>query len=811
MTPLLAALLATRLSAQAAEPACPADRQAVQVMDEVGTWELCQLADGTRDGPAELRRYDGSLAARGAFEAGERSGEWRMYAQTGTTAQVGPYLAGQRSGVWSTFSANGEIAATITWWPASEPQTRRLAPPDRRLAWSRQLVGSARRITPLGDHLLVEHGRTWTLLDAATGEERWSVALPAALRPGLATSDRAVAAITGPGEVLVVEVATGAARRIRTNLGATHIVDIADSHLVVREGAGRIEALDPVTGASLWRTRLATDDVAPVVVSAGVVAVVRGRDVRALRLDRADQPAWQSRLDHSVAQLAAGWGGDRVYALDQRGELVALGAATGRPQWTRELSGVAGKASGVTLRDDAHALVVGTGDRLLAFGRDGQPLADDPLPKEAAFGGDLLGDLRCFSSREGALRCGSARLHSVDWSLATGPLSHPPVILGDAVVVAGVGGRLSAVDAALAAASTDATPEDARVLDPALPLLLDYTDGSFGMEGVSASAPLLELVRATDTPGCRRHEALLDLGRATIDATGEPWDPAEARTLAVPLLAIEETSLDSPADLDPDPWDVEDRGHRWSVSYWTEWRPQLRELAALGDDAAAAAEVDRLLRCDGPAARFEGTAVLQDGLVERRIAGRISARPVPHALDGLPGCLIDVSLAGVPLGTWSSPSLPGWVELGLTLDDRGGGDAASLSLPPVGVAGFPDGPVDGLLEIDALRPGADERESIHIDGELWLERLLPFEPSPSADPGDLVVYDGDAEVLRLPADGLLYAEIGTHPDGVTAPVVSWTSWVRLRGRQASSPAQNRFVRVWSAEVCEDEGAAELGE
>lgn len=812
MIALLAGLLSVSLSAAAAEGSCPPDRQSVQVMDETGTWDVCQLADGTRDGPATLRRYDGSLAARGDFDDGERSGEWRFYSRSGGTEQAGRYTGGQRTGVWSTFSPDGEIAATVTWWGPSEPRTRRRAPPDRRLTWSRQLGAAARSVTPVADALLVEHGRTWTLLDADSGAERWSVALPAALRPGLAASTDRLAAITGPGEVLVVELASGMARRIRTNLGATNIVDIAAGGIIVREGAGRIEALDPVTGGSRWRTKLASDTVAPVVVSPGVVAIVRGRDVRALRLDRPDSVVWQARLDHSVAQLAAGWGGQRIYALDQRGELVALGAATGRPQWSALLPGVAGRAAGVSLRDDTHSLVVGTGDRLLAYDRDGRTRADDPLPKEAALGGDLLGDLRCFASRDGELRCGSARLHTVEWTLPTGPLSHAPVVLGDAVVVATADGRLLWVDAALAAASEESTPDDARVLDPALPLLLDYSDGSFGMEGVAATAPLLELVRPTPQAGCRRHEALLDLGRATLDATGLAWDAADLRTVAVPVLAIDETSLDAPAAVDDELWEIEDRGRRWSVAYWTEWRPQLREMAALGDDAAAAAEVDRLLRCEGPPARFEGTAVLQDGLVERRIAGRISARPVPHVLDGLPGCLIDLSLAGEPLGTWSSPSLPGWVELGLTLDDRDGGDASELALPPVGVAGFPDGSVDGRLEIDALLPGASERERLSLDGALWLERPLPWEPSPSADPGDLVVYDGEAEALRLPADGLIYAEIGVHADGEDAPVVSWTSWVRLRGREATSPSQSRFMRVWSVEVCDDaDGAPALSE
>ncbi len=123
-------------------------------------------------------------------------------------------------GTWTSFGEGGSIAwppcAGWPWRPGAPPPA---GPPTAGKAWALSLGAPARQVVPLGDLVLVETAGRLRAVDLGSGQTRWTLALPAGLRPGFIADGQHIAAVTGPGELLVIDEIEGTAHRIRTDLG----------------------------------------------------------------------------------------------------------------------------------------------------------------------------------------------------------------------------------------------------------------------------------------------------------------------------------------------------------------------------------------------------------------------------------------------------------------------------------------------------------------------------------------------------------------------------------------------------------------
>ncbi len=509
--------------------------------------------------------------------------------------------------------------------------------------------------------------------------------------------------------------------------------------------------------------------------------------------------AWQARAAHEIVALATAFTGDQVFALDRGGDLLALSARTGSPRWTLSLPELADQGAGLSLRDDAGSLVLLGVDRLISVSHDGKVLGRLALPRQSAQGGDVLDDAACWASRTGTLTCSSLS-QGQDWTLDLGPLALPPVLLGDRVLAATGDGRLLAIDTTVAAISEEGEPVDSLVLDPALPLLLDPQPDAFGLTGQPATAPLLLVEReAQDGQGaCVLQQAVLDLGQI---ARGPSLDLGEQKAgslldIAIVDLQVDDSSLDLPATLDTTLWTDQPLWQRWSLRYFIDWRPRLLELGSLGGDEGAVARVARLARCEAGPATFQGIARVQDGGVERQLSGRLSLVPHPQLLDGEPGCLVEIALADEPIGVFAGLDLPGFVELEISLEGQG---IAPPELAGGDLAGLPEGELRGWLGLHLDLPGEAYQDS--LEGAFFLDLEPSLDPSASDEPLDLRVFEGAAERLRLPVDGLRWGERIEDEAGQPTGLLRSEAHHDLRLRTPIDPGLQRLLPVWSATDC----------
>jgi hypothetical protein len=261
-------------------------------------------------------------------------------------------------------------------------------------------------------------------------------------------------------------------------------------------------------------------------------------------------------------------------------------------------------------------------------------------------------------------------------------------------------------------------------------------------------------------------------------------------------LVLHESSLDAAAIVEATHWTVLGTEQDAEVRYWVDWRPTVKSLAATGGEPDVAAAVDRLLRCEGPPARFDGVAALLEDGLERQVSGRLGVSPLPHRLDGEAGCLLEIEVSGEPLGTFGVPTLPGWVEQVWTFVGLPGLD---LALPPVGDAGPPGVETSGRLILDGLLPQAASRSESTWGGPVRLAK------ADAGEQADLVVVGQAGTVLgQVAADNLKYGLVGEGPEGFTVPVVDWTRFLTLEGHAPVDRNQTRFLPVWEASWCAPE-------
>jgi hypothetical protein len=119
---------------------------------------------------------------------------------------------------------------------------------------------------------------------------------------------------------------------------------------------------------------------------------------------------------------------------------------------------------------------------------------------------------------------------------------------------------------------------------------------------------------------------------------------------------------------------------------------------------------DRLLHCEEPAVRYEGTMRLNDGRRDFQLEGAIDVWPERHAFSWGDACLLHVSTAQESFGVWSPPDAPSWVGLFL----RG------QSIVPTGDATL-HGDENAHLSITYLEPRREGPTTFELDGPFDLE------------------------------------------------------------------------------------------
>jgi hypothetical protein len=228
------------------------------------------------------------------------------------------------------------------------------------------------------------------------------------------------------------------------------------------------------------------------------------------------------------------------------------------------------------------------------------------------------------------------------------------------------------------------------------------------------------------------------------------------------------------------------------MSWWHRHQPSLSTLMVTLGDSTDPADIDALVRCDGPPARFSGVAQLENGVRTYRISGRLEITPHAHSLDGEPGCLLDVALGGTDHGAWSSPIHPAWSEIVFEaygearpeLDH----DAFEVAIPTE---------LSGLVRLDAYEPGALDRTEVLLEGvvDVRIDDLDPRGPV-------LRAFAGTELLLEVPVPELTYGQVEVDDEGRAFPVPTLEAHVHVARDLPLDTAPDAWRLLWTRSSCD---------
>lgn len=630
------------------------------------------------------------------------------------------------------------------------------SPADPRLAWSLPLQGGVQAIDWLGEEVALRLSRSLVLLDPEAPSAARRVPLPG-VPAGPVVGSGALLALPVVGGDLVV-ISGGLARLWHTPAGFSHVTAVQGGLVLGRDGASHLVAFDPRLGVPRWKTRIAFDDRAPAAVP-GLLVGVRGKDLRAVRAEDGAF-AWQARLARPAVQVKGAYDGGGVFALDAEGELTALSALDGAPRWTRRLPGLGPLAATATLRDDADALVIVAGGRVIRIAHEGGALLYDGTlgKRETTVDPDTFEGQLCTAPFGGGLSCG--RLGEPPrFTVPLGAITASPLLLGDTALVATADKRLHRVRVDVA----EETGEGGTIARTAL-----VTIG-----GAAAPVPVVE-VRGEGP--CAGAAHTLDLDGYVAPALPAELELEEYRRT---WGAAEEGWRFDPA------WQVEPLSRRWEVSYWYAWDPEVIDASVYDGSEQDALDLGALLHCELDSGDWLGELRARQGNVTRLYQGRLHVQSLPHEVEGELGCLLEVSLDDEPIGVWAGPGEDAWLDLHIALEGASAAPVLGLDAsPPVGL-------LEGELHVETLLPGAEGRAERVFQGELELDYHRDWL---SVDVDGNTVFDLFAPDLRYAqrVEGRLDGQAAPEP---IAEVENEGVW-RLKATTAE-----RFLPLWTLPAC----------
>ncbi len=651
-------LLLSVLGAFAADPACPPGTGAAEKTEAGAAWRGCVRANGTWHGPVILTEPDGSVWTGSMFD-GLQHGPWIHADARGKKLAAGQFAAGQRIGDWLTWDDTGELQGRVEFAVSESAEVVAAAPaPQGRAFVETTMDDDDPLIVVATDHQLAVY-------ESTDLSPLW--VHPLASRPvDLVLADGLALVAEQDGHLVSLDLEDGQVARIAvgSSLGSiAGLVAPSRTHgdvAIVLDARGQASSIDLWTGERLWRPESFFN---PIRGAAESRSVYLTRAKKLVRLAAADgREEWSTKTPHLPVDLVLA--DDTLYVLDHAGTVSAYDTRKGARRWSREGVLDATDVFAQALRWTDGELVVRGRDRVVILGADGEELDDFPMPPHAQGMGDAWRGRMVVANDEGDLvltSTGEPHTIEVDRALGFEVLEHD-ILVVDA-------GGIETIDPADVELLGEPPPDADPIWDV-------RDDARVAVAGLPRSLPLTARLDP-DVPG----------GRALyVDAT---------QVVAGDVVRIELGWLegDSAGAFEfADGWTVDDLPGEMTLALVQRWAP--RVVQAWFRDASGErpedneAFFDRLLHCEEPAIRYDGTMLLDDGLRDFRLEGMIEVEPERHAFPWGEACLLHVSTPHDSFGVWSPPDAPGWVGLLLrgqsvaaTGDDSFAGDAnAHLSI-----------------------------------------------------------------------------------------------------------------------------------
>jgi outer membrane protein assembly factor BamB len=279
------------------------------------------------------------------------------------------------------------------------------------------------------------------------------------LGAGPAVKDGLVVVVTSSGLVVAMQPSDGKILwKSDVNGESLAIPAIGSGTVIVRTTDGRLVALAADSGKQRWKTNYEVPRLSlrgacnPVIIDRMVLDGLDDGRLVALNLDDGSQ-LWQATVgtpkgSNELARLADVDGplavtSDDVYAVGYRGQAAAITRSNGQIFWSRDLDSY----TGVSV-DDNNVYISDVNGTVWALDKsNGAPLWTQPklharsltLPVpfgDALVAGDLQGYIHFISKKDGSFMARD--------KLGNDPITAPPLVVGDVLVVQSNDGKIGA-------------------------------------------------------------------------------------------------------------------------------------------------------------------------------------------------------------------------------------------------------------------------------------------------------------------------------------------------------------------------------
>jgi outer membrane protein assembly factor BamB len=229
--------------------------------------------------------------------------------------------------------------------------------------WTYEVTTYVTRATPavIDGTVYIGGGFSFIALDAATGEERWSIPLQYGGQASPTVQDGLVVVSSQQGWIFALDARSGeTVWRLPTEGIVFGAAAMIGESVIYGTDEGILYSVDRRSGTLDWRVTLAGPMYAtPVVIDGAILATTQAGEIHALALDTGDR-LWST--NHGSA-LAPASNGDIVVLASNDGGVYGLDAATGAQRWLYP----SGKESLTAPAISGDLAIVGTGTSLLAL------------------------------------------------------------------------------------------------------------------------------------------------------------------------------------------------------------------------------------------------------------------------------------------------------------------------------------------------------------------------------------------------------------------------------------------------------------